>query len=646
MAINFDHQRNRVSSSTNIVTINSTGGLTLPVGTTLARPTPAQGMVRYNTTDNRFEAYNGTVWTGLGGVVDADQNTYIIAETSSGANNNELDFYTNGVKRLQIGSAGNLIFGGASLDKFTVAYATGNTVVKGTLTADGGITTTTTTALTLDSGTTGAIDIGTSANAKTITIGNSTGATALALNSGTGNIILTATTGSVQLVATGANIITATTNGTERMRIDSSGNVGIGVTPTAKLDIAETWNNGATTFTHIKSNVTDTASNAASLLMNLQVGGSSKFSVNKEGVLLVPGINPKTTLAIGDSTTGFGNYSGGGIDVATSGVNRIRIRGGEFRLKSDTILGFSSGDPTAAGADLTLHRDAANTFAQRNGTNAQTLRIYNTFTDASNYERGIIAWNTNVLDIGTEAAGTGTRRQIKLNYTTTIDGGSRTNVAALTITNVGAGTGGLVIGVLNVGHAQDQTRITAFDVPNKALGYSVRGSVISGQGAHRFSGDASTGTTAGATGSIVDILAPSTATNIFQCRQSDGTVTLNVGYSGAMTIANTVTQSTEATTLATVTQTQVASFPVASFRSAKLIIQAYNSVNGEVQISELLVAHNGVTAIATEYGIVFTGTSPFVIYEVDISAGNVRLMASNTTANSTQYKISETLMVA
>jgi hypothetical protein len=383
MALNFDHQRNRVSSSTNIVTINSTGGLTLPVGTTLARPTPAQGMVRYNTTDNRFEAYNGTVWTGLGGVVDADQNTYIIAETSSGANNNELDFYTNGVKRLQIGSAGNLIFGGASLDKFTVAYATGNTVVKGTLTADGGITTTTTTALTLDSGTTGAIDVGTSANAKTITIGNatgatslvlnagtgainigtsvaktitignSTGATAIALNSGTGNIVLTATTGSVQLVATGANIITATTNGTERMRIDASGNVGIGINPTAKLDVS-----------------------------------------------------------------------------------------GDIRVNS--IVNFSA----------------------------------------------------------------------------------------------------------------------------------------------------------------------------------------------------------EATTLATVVSTQISSFAVASFRSAKLIIQAYNSVNGEVQISELLVAHNGTTAIATEYGIVFTGTSPFVIYEVDISAGNVRLIASNTTANSTQYKISETLMVA
>ena len=130
------------------------------------------------------------------------------------------------------------------------------------------------------------------------------------------------------------------------------------------------------------------------------------------------------------------------------------------------------------------------------------------------------------------------------------------------------------------------------------------------------------------------------------------TTIINIGNtsggptSGSIIISNTASRSTEEITLATVVSTQISSFPAASFRSGKLIIQAYNSVNGEVQISELLVAHNGVTAIATEYGIVFTGTSPFVIYEVDISAGNVRLMASNTTANSTQYKISKMLMVA
>jgi len=108
-------------------------------------------------------------------------------------------------------------------------------------------------------------------------------------------------------------------------------------------DMADTWNDGATTFTAIKMNVTDTASDASSLLMDLQVGGVSKFSVAK----------------------GTGAVFG------------------------------------------------ANLIEQRNSTNAQTFNIYNTYTDASNYERGFMKWNSNVLEIGTEAAGTGTVREVK-----------------------------------------------------------------------------------------------------------------------------------------------------------------------------------------------------------------------------------------
>jgi hypothetical protein len=53
-------------------------------------------------------------------------------------------------------------------------------------------------------------------------------------------------------------------------------------------DMADTWTNGATTYTAIKMNVTDTASAAASLLMDLQVGGSSKFAVSKTGQVIAP----------------------------------------------------------------------------------------------------------------------------------------------------------------------------------------------------------------------------------------------------------------------------------------------------------------------------------------------------------------------
>lgn len=76
-------------------------------------------------------------------------------------------------------------------------------------------------------------------------------------------------------------------------------------------DMIDTWNNGATTFTAVKMNVTDTASAAGSLLMDLQVGGVSKFSMSKDGILKTNVFNavPQTspTYARGnfwyDSTT-------------------------------------------------------------------------------------------------------------------------------------------------------------------------------------------------------------------------------------------------------------------------------------------------------------------------------------------------------
>jgi hypothetical protein len=83
-----------------------------------------------------------------------------------------------------------------------------------------------------------------------------------------------------------------------------------------------------------------------------------------------------------------------------------------------SFYAWASAAPAAAnqtaGRDLILARDAAGTLAQRNGTNAQAFNLYNTFTDASNYERGFMKWNSNVLEIGTEAAGTGTNRSIRL----------------------------------------------------------------------------------------------------------------------------------------------------------------------------------------------------------------------------------------
>ena len=88
-----------------------TSTIVVPVGTTSNRGPAVQGGIRYNTTTSGFEGYSGSTWAGLGGLIDVDQDTKIIAETSAGADNDDLDFYTAGTQRMKIDQAGVVTVG-------------------------------------------------------------------------------------------------------------------------------------------------------------------------------------------------------------------------------------------------------------------------------------------------------------------------------------------------------------------------------------------------------------------------------------------------------------------------------------------------------------------------------------------------------
>lgn len=90
-----------LSSSSGNVKITSTGSLQLPTGDTASRPTPATGMIRYNTDNNLFEGYDGD-WIALNGVYDLDLDTKITAEATPGANDNTIRFYIAGAERLSV----------------------------------------------------------------------------------------------------------------------------------------------------------------------------------------------------------------------------------------------------------------------------------------------------------------------------------------------------------------------------------------------------------------------------------------------------------------------------------------------------------------------------------------------------------------
>jgi hypothetical protein len=121
-------------NGTGYVQIVGTNALVIPVGTTAQQAPSVTGAVRFNSDNTAFEGYNGTAWTSLGGVRSVDGYTYIIAETSSGASNGELEFYAEN-------AAGNAAVKYAGLNRTRLAVlptTTSTSTSTGALVVSGG----------------------------------------------------------------------------------------------------------------------------------------------------------------------------------------------------------------------------------------------------------------------------------------------------------------------------------------------------------------------------------------------------------------------------------------------------------------------------------------------------------------------------
>ena len=105
---NTNGNLNLQGNGSGYVDFNTTSAIKLPVGTDAQKSgfTNVQGQVRYNTDSAQFEGYNGSNWSGLGGVIDVDQDTKIIAELSSGEDNDKLYFYTANTLRMTLDQNG------------------------------------------------------------------------------------------------------------------------------------------------------------------------------------------------------------------------------------------------------------------------------------------------------------------------------------------------------------------------------------------------------------------------------------------------------------------------------------------------------------------------------------------------------------
>lgn len=97
------------------------------------------------------------------------------------------------------------------------------------------------------------------------------------------------------------------------------------------------------------------------------------------------------------------------------------------------------------------------------------------------------------------------------------------------------------------------------------------------------------------------------------------------------------------TTLSTVSQTVVDTFPASSFRSGKYLIQVTDNVSNYYHVTELLFIWDGTTVQKVEYAVATTA-GELGTFDADINTGNVRLLFTATDTNSRTIKYQRTLI--
>jgi len=150
------------------------------------------------------------------------------------------------------------------------------------------------------------------------------------------------------------------------------------------LNLTQTWNNAGITFTGLNCNVTDTASAAASLLLDLQVGGTSRASISKNATLTLGAGNGRLAFVCGQDWYSTVRFNGSLIWQI--GDN------GSLTLTSGAVCGFGSG----GAADSGMARDAAGVVKITDGgtSNLRDLKLRNLLA-AGNLSTGIVTKTAN-----------------------------------------------------------------------------------------------------------------------------------------------------------------------------------------------------------------------------------------------------------
>ena len=123
----------------------------------------------------------------------------------------------------------------------------------------------------------------------------------------------------------------------------------------------------------------------------------------------------------------------------------------------------------------------------------------------------------------------------------------------------------------------------------------------------------------------------------------------NLGFATAGATLNHSDINDNSTTVATSATTEIDSFASATYRSAKYFISISDATNGRYEIVEANLIHgpsadSSIEAYLTTFGSTTSYTDPLCTFTADIDDGNVRLLATNISSDSTVFKFQRTLI--
>ncbi len=93
---------------------------------------------------------------------------------------------------------------------------------------------------------------------------------------------------------------------------------------------------------------------------------------------------------------------------------------------------------------------------------------------------------------------------------------------------------------------------------------------------------------------------------------------------------------TVSTTTTSTSQTAILNLPVATYRSVEYTIQMTEGT--KYHVTKVLAIHNGTNVYFNEYGTLFTNSS-LSAFALDVNSGNIRLLATPASTNSTVFKV-------